>query len=248
MLLSKAVKAFINKSMERFTKPVFNGRLYFNYYVIVATGVLILTGVLNFSDVNYFEKYIGNILPLVAMTILSFVGGAFLIFLKREGGFDIYKKQTFRQLILPLSLVLLSASVAISVDLLMVFPVDVNVPIPSALSFYPSIAFLVEILFHVLPLSIVLFIANAFLKSINQSKLIYICIGLVAILEPTYQIFGNNYPTWSVVVVWLNLYFFNVVQLVQFKKGGFVSMYLLRLVYYLFWHIVWGYYRLELLF
>jgi hypothetical protein len=35
---------------------------------------------------------------------------------------------------------------------------------------------------------------------------------------------------------------------VSVVRYGFLSMYAFRLVYYLHWHIVWGYLRLQLLF
>jgi len=89
------------------------------------------------------------------------------------------------------------------------------------------------------------------LKNISDSKIIWICILIVSLLEPTFQtIMGssNQSPLWAVAIVWLNLFLFNVSQLLIFKWYDFISMYSFRLVFYIIWHIVWGYIRLKLLF
>lgn len=75
---------------------------------------------------------------------------------------------------------------------------------------------------------------------------------IVALLEPTFQTLllgsSNPYPLWAVAIFWLNLFFFNVFQLLIFKRYDFISMYSFRLGYYIFWHFIWGYIRLKLLF
>jgi hypothetical protein len=48
--------------------------------------------------------------------------------------------------------------------------------------------------------------------------------------------------------VGVHIYVFNALQLYVFKRYDFLSMYAFRLVYYLHWHVVWGYMRLQLLF
>ena len=69
-----------------------------------------------------------------------------------------------------------------------------------------------------------------------------------SLIEPTYQIYMDAYPVWAMIVVWMNLFSFNVLQLFVFTRYDFVSMYALRLVYYLFWHVIWGSLRLEIIF
>jgi len=130
----------------------------------------------------------------------------------------------------------------------MVFPEDTNILFPESLLFYPAIAFLVEIVFHVLPTAILLVFLMAIFKTVDQEKLILICIFLVALIEPTFQIRVGDYPLWALIITWINLYLFNLTQLFVFKHYGFISMYFFRLVYYLMWHIIWGHFRLDLLF
>jgi hypothetical protein len=142
--------------------------------------------------------------------------------------------------------------ITILVDLKVVFPADLNILFPESLVFYPAIGFAVEILFHVLPLSVLLIFLTSIFKNISDSKLIWICILIVSLLEPTFQSIpmgsSNQSPLWAVAIVWLNLFLFNLSQLVIFKRYDFISMYSFRLVYYIIWHIVWGYIRFKLLF
>ncbi|MCB9291467.1 MAG: hypothetical protein H6560_29470 [Lewinellaceae bacterium] len=42
----------------------------------------------------------------------------------------------------------------------------------------------------------------------------------------------------------LHIFLINLIQLWLFKRYDFVSMYTFRLVYYLIWHIGWGWVRL----
>ena len=68
-------------------------------------------------------------------------------------------------------------------------------------------------------------------------------------MEPTYQIlFMPDFPVWATAGVWINLFLFNIYQLRAFKNYGFISMYVCRIFYYLIWHILWGHFRLDVLF
>lgn len=138
------------------------------------------------------------------------------------------------------------------IDLNASFPADMNVLFPESVLFYPAIGFFVEILFHVLPLSVLLISLTSIFKNVNHKKIIWICIVIVSLLEPIYQTIpmfsSSHYPLWATAIVLINLFVFNLSQLLIFKRYDFISMYSFRLVYYLLWHILWGYMRLKLLF
>ena len=44
------------------------------------------------------------------------------------------------------------------------------------------------------------------------------------------------------------VFVFTVVELYVFRRYDFMSMYAFRLVFYMWWHITWGYLRLRWLF
>ena len=53
-------------------------------------------------------------------------------------------------------LVLLSILAVVVADILLRYPEDTNAPWPAALLFYPAIGFVAEILFHVVPLALLM--------------------------------------------------------------------------------------------
>ena len=74
---------------------------------------------------------------------------------------------------------------------------------------------------------------------------------VAALVEPVFQVvagFSDPVLRWATAYVGLHVFLISAAQLAIFKRYDFVSMYAFRLVYYLFWHIVWGYLRLEWLF
>jgi hypothetical protein len=140
--------------------------------------------------------------------------------------------------------------IMILVDIKIVFPVDTNVLFPVSLLFYPASGFFVEVLFHVLPLTLPLITLASLFRSVRHENILWISILIVSLLEPVYQTFwmGDRYTLWAVAYVGLHVLLINLFQLIIFKRCDFVSMYSFRLVYYLFWHIGWEYVRLKVLF
>jgi hypothetical protein len=205
-------------------------------------------GILEYSNELIFERFLGNTYPLGWAVGVSALGIAAFSILLPNHQFVIYKKKKPAKLLLYFLPITVFVSISIIVDWQIQYPVSMNILYPDALIFYPAIGFLVEILFHIVPLTALLFIFKALFKTTSYTKLVWATILIVAALEPTYQIFMDAYPPWAMLVVWANLYAFNVLQLMVFWRFDFVSMYALRLVYYLFWHIIWGSLRLELLF
>lgn len=223
-------------------------QIYFSLSFIVA----ILAAILFFSDEQVFQRFIGSINPLLACLTIIIAGFILLSYLISKGWFIIYKKVKFKKRLRVTLLALLFLPVSILVDIKVGFGKDLNILFPESLFFYPAIGFIVEILFHIMPLTVLLFLLISIPKNINLEKVIRVSIIIVSLLEPVYQtrlMFSSaHFPLWSSVLVLLNLIFFNLSQLTIFKKYDFITMYSFRLVYYLVWHIVWGYFRMDLLF
>ena len=72
---------------------------------------------------------------------------------------------------------------------------------------------------------------------------------LVAVLEPTFQtLFEGKVFTWRAAYTWIHVFAMAFLQLYVFRRFDFVSMYSFRLIYYAYWHILWGVVRLKVLF
>jgi hypothetical protein len=224
------------------------------YLVIVALslGVVGLAAILHSSDPLLFPRFIGRTHPLLTFPLIGALGVVLLTLLLSRGWFAIYKKEHLIVLWRSSAIAALFVLVTIVVDVKVLFPADLNVMFPKSLLFYPSIGFLVEVLFHLLPLAMLLMAVTTIFPSIGRQKATWICILIVSLLEPIYQttplVASPHYPFWAVAVVGLNLTMFNLFQLLMFQRYDFIAMYSTRLAYYLVWHIVWGYFRLRLLF
>lgn len=234
----QTLSSFISKNKTQY--------LILLFFLVVVNGI---TASLNASNSSIFQKYLGNLNPLMVISAISVLGILLLSFLLLKNWLIFNEKKKTKELSYYFLLMVVFLSTAIFVDIMIVFPKSMNIEFPDSLLFYPSIGFLVEILFHVLPLFVLLLFFSLFLKGINHRKTIWICLLIVATIEPTYQaIFMHASPSWAIIVIWINLLFFNLTQLVIYKKYDFISMYLFRLIYYGFWHIGWGYVRLNLIF
>ena len=104
-------------------------------------------------------------------------------------------------------------------------------------------------MFHVFPLALLLLILNPLGVSIGKGRVVWLGILLVALLEPTFQVlFEERSLTWGDAYTWIHVGAIAFLQLYVFRHFDFMSMYSFRLIYYAYWHILWGVIRLEVLF
>lgn len=230
---------------------VFKERLQVLVIIAFSLGMTGLTGILYFHDDSPFQRFLGNVNPLATFVVVSLLGVLFLSFLLSQGWFSIYRKENLKGLVRSSALAAALGVIMILVDTKIVFPEDFNILFPASLLFYPAIDFLVQILFHILPLTLLLIVLTATFKNASHRHIVWICILVVALLEPVYQTvmgFSSPIPLWAVAYVSIHVFIINLAELIIFKRYDFISMYAFRLVYYLLWHIGWGYFRLQILF
>lgn len=129
----------------------------------------------------------------------------------------------------------------IAIDLATGFPQGMNSPLSDGLFFYPGIALVAEVAFHLLPLAL---LALLFSGPKAQQWLIW----PVILVEPVFQLLFLSGSALMSILVLGNVALVSAVQLWLFRRYGFLAMFGLRLAFYLFWHILWGAARLVLLF
>lgn len=209
-----------------------------------------LTAAATFADQTLFERWLGRINPILASVGIAVVGGVLLLTLLSRGWFSVYTRAGVARWLWVIVPAVLLAAAMIVVDTRVAFPEDMNALLPHSLMYYPVIGYAVEILFHVLPLSILLFLLSVFLGNTRFEAIVWPAILVVSLLEPVFQarFSVGREPAWTVAYVAAHLLVFNLIQLALFKRYDFVTMYGFRLVYYALWHIVWGQLRLGLLF
>ncbi|NND22072.1 MAG: hypothetical protein HKO14_08280 [Silicimonas sp.] len=128
-----------------------------------------------------------------------------------------------------------------TIDLAVRLPEDLNMPPLGALAFYPVAGFVAESVFHLLPL-------GALALFFRWRKLPAWAYIPAVLSEPVFQAVGSGGWTLQGVLVAVHVAAFSAAQLWVFRAHGFAAMYALRLSYYVFWHLLWGILRLELLF
>lgn len=241
-----------SSSQEKLFGFYFAERLQYLVYLGVSLVVFCFTIVLYFSEGQVFQRFLGSINPIAAFLIAIVVGFILLSFLRTKNWFVIFEKGNLVGLLPFAGLAALLGVIMIVVDTRIKFPADINILFPQSLLFYPVIAFFVEILFHVFPLTLLIAVMSSTLKNLSFNAIFWISIIIISMAEPIYQTmdmaFSKHFPVWAVVYVGLHIFLINFFQLLIFKKYDFISMYSFRLVYYLFWHIGWGYLRLLWLF
>lgn len=212
---------------------------------------MVFLGALDLLDNHYFQPYFGETKPLILVGISIILGLLLLQVHLSNRWLLVYRKESHKGFLLSSGLACLFGLIIIIVDLLEAFPPDINVSFPESLLFYPAIGFIVEIFFHLLPLTLLIALFTSMAKKWSFNKVVWISIILVALIEPIYQgssVFGEQETTGTNIYVGIHIFLINLCQLWLFKRYDFISMYLFRLIYYLIWHVTWGYLRLQLLF
>ncbi len=221
-------------------------------FAVVALGVLGAAGLLSAAQGELFQAYFGNVHPLLAVSAVTAVGFFSLSVLNTGSGFKIFRVETYpKGLVHAVGFATLFAIPVVAADIALGYPRDINVALPHALLFYPTMGFVAEIAFHTFPLSVLLFVLGLLFANTGINRLIWSCILLSSLIEPTFQLSfalaENNFSPVDVYTC-LHVFIFNVVQLHFFWRHDFMTMFFFRMVYYLHWHILWGHIRLEFLF
>lgn len=229
-----------------------DGSLPYLILGILSLGVLAATAILVRTRRRIFLRFFGPVHPLLVFLIVVGTGFLLLGYLNSQNWFAIFDAHNLPTLLPLAALASLLVLIMVLVDWRIRFPQDMNVLFPASLLFYPAIGYLVEILFHVLPLAIVLASLTVIFKQADFVTLLWVAFPLVALIEAAYQAWPmlgeRRYPRWAAPAVGLHLIGFTILQLVLFYRYDFVTMYTFRLAYYLGWHILWGQLRLRLLF
>jgi hypothetical protein len=219
-------------------------------YFALSLVALIFIVILLPSSGAYFRRFFGETNAILVIVVASVVGAAALWVLQSSYEFDLLKgRTTLRGVALSAVLATVLAVAIVIADFIIRYPQDTNVPVPQALLFYPAVGFVAEIIFHVLPLVLLLLALTPLVGRLGRERVVWLGILLVAVLEPTFQVlFEGKAFTWGAAYTWIHVFVIAFLQLYMFRRFDFVSMYSLRLFYYAYWHILWGVIRLEVLF
>jgi len=228
-----------------------NERSHILAYLAVSLCIFGFTVILSIFPTASFRLFFGDIPALLAVSLIFLLGLGSMKLILSRGWFSVYKRENLGKLPQFSIVAILFLSGAIFIDFIYPFPIDINLPFPKSILFYPIMGYVVDVLFHVVPLTILLSVLVVLFKNVDREKILFACILIVSLIEPVYQYMFDpsiGKPLWIDLFDGTRLFLFSSVQLYIFKRYDFISMYSFRIVYYLLWHILWGSIRLLILF
>lgn len=208
---------------------------------------LVGAAVLRNVDDAGFERFIGGVSPVLAVAVAGAAGIGALTTLDSAGwvGTDPSRKGFARSSLLAIGL----GAAIILADSALGFGEGINVTWPASLLFYPVMAFIAEVAFHLVPLALIVVVSSRW--SLRGAAATVGPIAAVALIEAVYQVLGSataGVSRWLLAYLLVHMVAFAIAGLTALRGYGFGAMMWLRLVYYAIWHVAWGVLRLELLF
>lgn len=226
----------------------------FKPYILLTSTLFLCTGILIFTGSSAFTSLFGTLNPFLLLAGASLVGFLLLWYLQSKAGIEVQvaKRKTPKELFLTYGLAMLFPIGFILVDCYLVYPKDVHILFPQSLLYYPVVGFIAEVFFHLLPFAFCFFLLSHLFTKAKKQTILVICIGVTSLAETIFQMSdpleAGDSPLLLFIIETLLLTATDIYALWNFKKYGFITLYLFRIFYYLTWHIVWGMVRLELLF
>lgn len=218
-------------------------------YLFIAALSVFGAAALRIAGFGGYEPYFGRLDPILVTAIAGALGWVSLRSLGER--VRIPAPPRGRGLGRAAAIATVLAALMIAVDARIPFPADINAPSPAALLFYPSIGLVAEVAFHLVPLVLVLLVLDRVPAWRGSNTPAVAALVVASLVEPVFQVLpsttGPLVPARSVYVA-IHVWVLGGLQLWLFRRHGFLAMYLLRLVYYFWWHVVWGALRLALLF
>lgn len=213
-------------------------------FAILVSSAIIFACISSYLEEGVFKKFLGDLQPVPVLLLGGFAGFAALQYTAKNAGIQPLNTHIGREIRYPVLAALGFGMAIIVIDLLAPLPQDINVAYPASLFFYPAIGLIAELLFHVLPIALFVFIFNTFKLFPEAEKRLIAALLLTAFIEPIYQVNFMHQPAGITVIIGLHILLINLAQMWVFKRSGLYSMYLLRISYYVIWHIGWGWFRL----
>lgn len=199
-----------------------------------------------------FANYFGAIQPVTATLIVVVTAAAAHWILQSKSAFAVIRPEyLWRGLVVACAVGPLFAVPTVIADIALRFPVDINAPLPGALLFYPLMGYVAETAFHLVPLALLVVSVRLVTGQPPRGGILCAVLVAVALVEPIVQASGTfNAATPGLldVFVLVHLTAFSLVLLTLYRRYGFLAAFAFRLAYYLVWHIVWGWARLQFLF
>lgn len=118
---------------------------------------------------------------------------------------------------------------------------SIHIPFPASLLIYPGGAIIVNVLYYLVPITLVVGLVSLVVPARRSLKPAFWVAGvLAAAIEPATQGSSNGLGPTLVAVFFAQDYLFNLTQVWMFWRAGFGASVVLRVAMYLIWHVLYG--------
>jgi len=118
---------------------------------------------------------------------------------------------------------------------------SIHIDFPASLLIYPGGAVIVNVIYYLIPIPLLVWLISGVLLRGRFREPVFWTVGaLAAAIEPLTQDLSYPGPAWVALLVLFSDYALNLAQVSLFRRGSFFATVLLRVSFYLIWHVVWG--------
>jgi hypothetical protein len=118
---------------------------------------------------------------------------------------------------------------------------SIHIDFPASLLIYPGGAVIVNVIYYLIPIPLLVWlVSGVILRGRFREPVFWSVAAAAAAIEPLTQDLSYPGPVWVMLLVLLSDYALNFAQVALFRRGGFFATVLLRVSFYLIWHVAWG--------
>jgi hypothetical protein len=230
------------------------GNQSFPVPALTVSSVIVVASIFTVSSTDgvTFAPYFGIVPPVTAAIFVCLAGIAALYVLEKIHDLPVFARQlSGRQFLIAVAAAVPFMVLVTVVDLTIGFPVDINVPLPAAIIFYPAMGYIAQLALHIVPLSVLLSIGKSFFSRLSARRRLWVSIVLASMPESVFQVsasLSDGKLTLLGSFVAMHLFAFGLVELYLFRRFDYATMFVFRMAYYAYWHLAWGTLRLQWVF
>jgi hypothetical protein len=116
----------------------------------------------------------------------------------------------------------------------------IQIRFPGSLVIYPGAAIIVNSIYYLVLLAIPLWLVMLVTRGRWQREAFVVVGVLSALLEPLSQDLGMRSHPGIAAITFAQDFALNLAQVFSFRRAGFASSVVLRVAFYLVWHVLWG--------
>jgi len=117
---------------------------------------------------------------------------------------------------------------------------SIHIGFPASLFVYPGAAVIVNTLYYLVPIPLFMWLLSLVTGGRWSTRIFWTVGILAALIEPLTQNLAGVVGAGLTAALFAEDFALNLVQVITFRRAGFGASVIVRVVYYLIWHALWG--------